>query len=196
MSFAIIKAHPKSSDVALVDMPSDIAKTLQEQIDAPRIFWNRERRSWYLQTENVEVLTRILRRLGAHVTDERAPDAPVSTGPIRHRPLPECRHCQAPYRRGSTQAYCHSCGRPTDIIEITADDITGGHPTRDCDRCHRTQTGAFDWCGHCGAPMPPAQPATRPPVVLPPRPQLTDPLPLAETLAQLDLQHPNPQLQG
>ncbi len=189
MTFAIIKAHPRSDDVVLVQMPSGTAKAILERPGRPDLFWDASRKAWRLATVNVDSLVQILRQIGVVFTDEREPDAPVSTGPARHRPLPECRSCQTPVRRGSTTAaYCAGCGAPVDVIELSVEDVTGARVTSECVRCRRTQPGAFPYCSTCGATMPPREEMTvRVPRVPASRPQLEDPVTVGELVEQLAL---------
>lgn len=188
MYTAVIKKHPSTDDVVLVELPPDLLATIKSQVDAPPMWWPPNRKAWQIHVDAVEVLIRILTRTGVVLVDEREPDASVSTGPMRHRPLPECRNCQTPVRRGSQPAYCAGCGQPADLLELTVDEVTGARASSECFRCGRTQPGAFPFCTKCGATMPSREAMTvRAPRSTPARPQLEDPVAVGEAMSQLDL---------
>ena len=186
-SLAIIKAHPSSDDVVLVQLPPATAPAIRS--DIPHLWWDPRRTAWRMRADAVDELHAVCIRLDVALTDEREPDAPVWTGPLRHRPLPQCRWCATPARRtdNARLQHCPACGRTWDPIEVSPDELTS-RATRDCPSCGHTQAAGWAYCSRCGQPIPHLAPVpVRAPPSPPPREQLPDPLSLRELIEQLPL---------
>ena len=189
-SIAIIKAHPSSDDVVLVQLPPAIAPAIKS--DIPHLWWDPRRTAWRMRADAVDELHTVCTRLDVAVIDEREPDAPVWTGPLRHRPLPQCRWCATPARRADSAKllhHCPTCGRAWDPIEVSPDELTS-RATRDCPVCGHTQAAGWAYCSRCGQPIPALAPVPVRAPPTPPREQLQDPMPLREALDQLPLLYP------
>lgn len=114
------------------------------------------------------------------VTDQREQANHEALGP-----LPECVHCGQPAKRFDDHEkrtphqppkFCPDCGAPWEsrIVKVVEQDL---HATQTCQACGHTQLGAFPRCSNCGAELAPPEP-----LAVPQRPNLPDPVPVAETV--------------
>jgi hypothetical protein len=93
---------------------------------------------------------------GVSVGDYRQPSSTPSQRPAwAEHPLPECRQCGQPAKRGARLSFCPNCGATWDAIEVGPAG-QGRHesaPMVQCASCMQTTPAGFTHCMECGAPL-------------------------------------------
>ena len=89
-----------------------------------------------------------------HVVDQRDSAKPASQRPAwAESPLPECRQCGQPAKRGARLSFCPNCGATWDATEVgpAAQGRNQSQPMVVCDSCQRHTPQGFTHCCECGA---------------------------------------------
>jgi hypothetical protein len=71
----------------------------------------------------------------------------------REAPLPECRHCAQPARRGAHLQHCPNCGTPWEPIELGAPYAQALAAMVQCASCLRNTPTGYSHCTLCGVPL-------------------------------------------
>jgi hypothetical protein len=177
MTIIKIESHPTRGDLLVVHAGPD-ASAVMGPFGPAR--WQPKSRAYWMPAKDLESFVRHLDREGATLVDERA------TGGGPSGPLPECRHCGQPARRGVELRHCPDCGGRWEPV-VHASGIGDDAARTTCPHCGRAQAGNFPRCQHCGQMMPVRDVTTVRPVI-PARPKTTlaDPVTFGQVLAGTD----------
>jgi len=118
----------------------------------------KHRRGAVILTDKIPIATRALQAAG-YVVRTADDDEPPPAEPPRSRrmplPLPECRHCHAPYRREHTVRageVCTECGHPLVLEQHDPNVLDGDAPADKCPECGRNVRRGWNFCP-CGAEL-------------------------------------------
>jgi hypothetical protein len=171
-----IEHHPKQPNLLVVHAGPD-AGPMMGGFGPAR--WQAKSRAYWIPTPDLEKFIRYLDLKGATLVDERAVGGPSG-------PLPECRACGQPAKRGAELRFCPACrARWEPVVHASAidDDTARAH----CPTCGRAQAGNFDGCQHCGQVMPVRDvTAVRPVIPARPKTALADPVAFGQVIEGTD----------
>jgi len=181
-----LENHPNDPDTLVAYTPPEMAHAMGRLGFARR---SPKLNGYLIPAKYLDQLRTFARAEDAQVVDERDRGGEEKFS----GPLPECRSCgmPAPRKASMTLTRCQSCGDAWHPVVFETPGVTAA-PRLQCAGCGRRQQHGFAFCGECGARMPdlPA-PAPRPvDLPVPGRAANQDPIPVAQTIAELDLEEP------
>lgn len=174
-----VTAHKTVDNIAVITAGPELADTMG-RFEFAR--WQAQHKAYWVETKHLEAMTRQLDRLGHTVIDNRR----SSTDVVYSGPLPECASCGAPAARRADRVLrrCTNCGAPWRSA-IYDGPGAAGHGLIACTACAHKQRPGTNYCGQCGAQMPPpAGGAPRPAIAHVERPPLQDPLPVGACIPE------------
>lgn len=160
-----VRAHETNPDLLYLCTPPELASVMGGFGPARfvgRPPWTTPDASYLIATDDLVRFQTFANSRQIITNDARGvvTEAPAQRPAWAERPLPECRECGQPAKRGARLTYCPNCGQPWDAIEIGAPE-THHHEAgvecphcvkvHTCTGCHLPTPYGFAHCVHCGS---------------------------------------------
>jgi hypothetical protein len=153
-----LKSDPEDPEVVYLCTPPDMAQTMGGFAPA-RYIGDRPPvpdASYVISQDRLPHFMVYAANRGITLGDYRQPRQQPSQRPAwAEHPLPECRECGQPAKRGARLSFCPNCGTPWDPIEVgpAGQGRESSAPMLTCHACQRTTPAGFTHCCECGAKL-------------------------------------------